>query len=105
MLARLDPADVGLQAEAAKAQVAATETEYTFAQAEFERYQNLLEQKFVSAIGARRRSATRSTPTARSYEQAKAQLAVAQNQAGYATLVADRRRRDHRGQRRSRARS
>ncbi len=49
MLARLDPADVGLQAEAARAQLAATETEYAFAKAEFERYQNLLEQKFVSA--------------------------------------------------------
>ncbi len=48
-LARLDPADVGLQAEAAKAQVAATETEYQFAQAEYERYQNLFREKFISA--------------------------------------------------------
>ena len=48
-LARLDPADVGLQAEAAKAQVAAAQNEYDFARAEFQRYQSLLEQKFVSA--------------------------------------------------------
>ena len=49
VLARLDPADVALQAEAAKAQVAATETEFKFAQAEFQRYQNLFNEKFISA--------------------------------------------------------
>ena len=49
VVARLDPADVGLQAEAAKAQVAATETEFRFAQAEFQRYQNLFNEKFISA--------------------------------------------------------
>ena len=48
-LARIDPADVGLQAEAAKAQVAATETEWKFAQAEYDRYQSLLKEKFISA--------------------------------------------------------
>ncbi len=48
MLARLDPADVALQAEAATAAVAAAETEYAYAKAEFERYQNLFAQKFVS---------------------------------------------------------
>ena len=40
-------------------QVAAAQTEYDFAKAEYERYQHLLEQKFVSASRARRRSATR----------------------------------------------
>ena len=86
-LARLDPADVGLQADAATAQVAAAKTEYEFAQAEFQRYQNLLEQKFVSASAL---DARRNTMTANlaKYEQAKANLAVARNQAAYATLVA-----------------
>jgi len=87
-LARLDPADVGLQAEAAKAQVAATETEYKFAQAEFDRYQGLLREKFISAsaLDAKRNAAD--TNRAK-WEQARANLAVAQNQAGYATLVAN----------------
>jgi membrane fusion protein, multidrug efflux system len=86
-LARLDPADVGLQADAARAQVAAAKTEYEFAQAEFERYQGLLAQKFVSASAL---DAKRNTMTANlaKFEQAKANLAVATNQAAYATLVA-----------------
>ena len=79
-LARIDPADVGLQAEAAKAQVAATETEWKFAQAEYDRYQSLLKEKFISASAL---DANRAK-----YEQAKANVAVAQNQASYATLVA-----------------
>ena len=86
-LARLDPADVGLQAEAAKAQVAATETEWKFAQAEYDRYQSLLREKFISASALdAKRNALESNRA--KYEQAKANLAVAQNQAGYATLVA-----------------
>ena len=88
VLARLDPADVGLQAEAAKAQVAATETEFKFAQAEYDRYQNLFREKFISAsaLDAKRNSADSNRAK---FEQAKANLAVAQNQAGYATLVAN----------------
>ena len=87
VLARLDPADVGLQAEAAKAQVAATETEYKFAQAEFERYQNLFREKFISAsaLDAKRNALDANRAK---HEQAKANLAVSRNQASYATLVA-----------------
>lgn len=87
-LARLDPADVGLQAEAAKAQVAATETEYRFAQAEHDRYQTLLREKFISAsaLDAKRNALDANRAK---YEQAKANLAVSQNQASYATLVAN----------------
>ena len=88
LLARLDPADVGLQADAAKAQVAATETEYTFARAELDRYQGLLDQKFISqsALDAKRNAYNSARAK---HEQAKAQLAVMQNQASYATLVSD----------------
>lgn len=86
-LARLDPADVGLQAEAAKAQVAATETEYRYAQAEYERYQNLFREKFISASALDAKRNARDANRAK-HEQAKAQLAVSQNQASYATLVA-----------------
>jgi RND family efflux transporter MFP subunit len=87
-LARLDPADVGLQAEAAKAQVAATETEFRFAQAEFQRYQNLQREKFISASALDAKRNTLDANRAK-YEQAKANLAVSQNQASYATLVAN----------------
>ena len=72
-LARLDPADVGLQAEAAKAQVAAAENEYDFAKAEYERYQHLLEQKFVSASALDAKRNAMNTNNAK-LEQAKANL-------------------------------
>jgi membrane fusion protein, multidrug efflux system len=88
VLARLDPADVGLQAEAAKAQVAATETEFKFAQAEYERYQNLFKEKFISASALDAKRNTLDANRAK-YEQAKANLAVSQNQASYAALVAN----------------
>ena len=87
-LARLDPADVALQAQAAKAAVAAASTEHEYAQAEFERYDNLHRQKFVSGSALdQKRNALNAN--AAKLEQAKAQLAVASNQAAYATLVAD----------------
>jgi multidrug efflux system membrane fusion protein len=87
-LAQLDPSDVGLQAEAAKAQVAATETEYRFAQAEYERYQNLHREKFISASALDAKRNTLDANRAK-FEQARANLAVSQNQASYATLVAN----------------
>jgi len=87
VLARLDPADVALQSEAAKAAVAATEAEYTFAKAEHERYQNLYMQKFVSGSALDQKQNALAANRAK-YEQAKAQLAVAQNQSAYATLAA-----------------
>ena len=87
VLARLDPADVGLQAEAARAQVAAAQNEYDFAKAEYGRYQNLLEQKFVSASALDAKRNAMNTNAAK-LEQAKANLSVTRNQAAYATLVA-----------------
>jgi len=87
VLARLDPADVGLQADAQKAAAAAAETEYKFAAAEYERYQTLLKQKFISESALDQKKNVLDTNRAK-YEQAKAQLAVTRNQAGYATLVA-----------------
>jgi multidrug efflux system membrane fusion protein len=87
VLARLDPADVALQSEAAKAAAAAAEAEYTYAKAEFERYRSLHEQKFVSGSALDQKQNALNANRAK-YEQAKAQLAVAQNQSAYATLVA-----------------
>ena len=87
-LARLDPADVALQAQAAKAAVAAAQTEHEFAKAEFDRYDNLHKQKFVSGSALDQKRNAMNANAAK-LEQARAQLAVASNQAGYATLVAD----------------
>jgi RND family efflux transporter MFP subunit len=86
-LARLDPADVGLQADAQRAAVAAAETDLAFARAEFDRYNNLYQQKFISASALDAKRSALESGQAR-LAQAKAQLAVQQNQASYATLVA-----------------
>ena len=86
-LARLDPADVGLQVDAARAALNAAETDYAFAKSEYERYQNLFAQKFVSASALDAKRSAHDTSRAR-VEQARAQFAVNQNQAGYATLAA-----------------
>jgi multidrug efflux system membrane fusion protein len=87
VLARIDAADVGLQVEAAKASVAAAEAEAAFAQAEYERYQNLLREKFVSASALEQKRNAAHTNRAR-LDQARAQLAVTQNQVAYAALQA-----------------
>ena len=87
-LARLDASDVALQAQAANAAVAAADTEYQFAKAEFERYEGLFRQKFVSASALDQKRNVMNSNAAK-LEQARAQQAVAGNQAGYATLVAD----------------
>jgi RND family efflux transporter MFP subunit len=87
VLARLDPSDVGLQADASRAALAAAEAEHTFAKTEFERYQHLHGEKFVSASALEQKRNVFNASRAR-LDQARAQLAVTQNQANYATLVA-----------------
>ncbi len=87
VLARLDPADVALQAQAAEAAVAAARTESDFARAELERYQNLFRQKFVSESALDQKQNAMRAADAR-LQQAQANLAVNRNQTGYATLVA-----------------
>ena len=86
-LARLDPADVGLQVDAAKAGLNVTETDFAFTKSEHERYQYLFAQKFVSASALDAKRSAYESARAR-VEQARAQFAVNRNQAGYATLAA-----------------
>jgi membrane fusion protein, multidrug efflux system len=86
-LAALDPSDVALQAEAQKAAVAAAETEFRYAKAEFDRYENLFNQKFISASALDQKRNALDANRAK-WEQARAQFSVTRNQAGYATLVA-----------------
>lgn len=75
VLARLDPADAGLQAAAAEAQ-------RSLAAAELTRYRDLKAKNFISA------SALDSRETA--FKAAEAQATLAKNQSHYTTLVADR---------------
>ena len=88
VLARLDPADAGLNAEAARAQLAAAQTDLAFAKAEVERYRDLVAKHFVSRSVLDAKEATFNAAAAR-VAQARAQASVAGNQAGYTTLVAD----------------
>ena len=87
VLARLDPSDVALQAQAGEAAVAAARTESDFARAELDRYQNLFRQKFVSESALDAKQNAMRAAEAR-LQQAQANLAVNRNQASYAVLVA-----------------
>jgi len=87
-LARLDPADVDASARAARAQAVAAETDLALAAAEVGRARMLVSRNFVSRSVLDTRESAYKAAQAR-LEQARAQLAVAQNQAGYTTLAAD----------------
>ena len=88
LLARLDPADAGLNAEAARAQLAAAENEFAYARAEVLRYRDLVAKNFVSRSVLDAKETAFRSATAR-VEQARAQASVAGRQAGYTSLVAD----------------
>ena len=88
VLARLDPEDVKLAAEAARAQLASAEAEHTLAKAELERAGDLLAKKFISQSAYDTRKAGYAAAQAR-VEQARSQAAITANQQAYATLAAD----------------
>lgn len=88
-LARIDARDLQLNSASVKSQMAAAEADLVQAKADFARYNDLYQKKFVSAAEIDRRKATLDVAQAR-LEQAKAQLDVADNQNTYAVLTADR---------------
>lgn len=88
VLAQLDAQDYKLAADAARAQVAAAQTNRDLAAADFKRFAALKDQNFISGAELERRETTLKAAQAQ-LEQAQAQLAAQGNQAGYATLVAD----------------
>ncbi len=88
VLAQLDPRDLQLAADAARAQVTAASTNRDLAAAEFKRYAALREQNFISGVELERREASLKAAQAQ-LEQAQAQLAAQGNQATYSKLVAD----------------
>ena len=88
ILAQLDPQDYKLAADAARAQLQAAATNRDLAGADYRRYKELKDQNFISSAELERRESTLKAAQAQ-YEQAQSQLAVQNNQASYASLVAD----------------
>ena len=88
VLARLDPQDLKLSTDAARAQVAAAQTNRDLAAADFKRFSVLKEQNFISGAELERRETTLKAAQAQ-LELAQAQLAAQGNQAAYANLISD----------------
>lgn len=86
-LAELDPQDVRLQLEAARAQVAAAEANLTLVRAERDRYRTLLDKGMVSHSLFDNADSQLRAGQAR-LRQIQAEFSVANNQAGYAILRA-----------------
>ena len=88
VLAQLDGQDLGLAAEAARAQVAAATTQRDLAAADAQRFRELKGQGFISGAELQRRESQLTAAQAQ-LEQAQAQRKAQGNQASYATLRAD----------------
>jgi RND family efflux transporter MFP subunit len=88
VLAQLDPQDFQLGADAARAQVAVARTNRDLAAADYQRYESLKAQNFISGAELERRDATLKAADAQ-LAQANAQLAVQGNQTKYTALLAD----------------
>lgn len=87
-LAVLEPQDLMLQVNAARADAAAAKADLALAKAELERHASMLEKRYISQSMYDARRNAYDAAAAR-LDQANSQLAVAQNQAGYTTLRAD----------------
>ncbi|MCB2018992.1 MAG: efflux RND transporter periplasmic adaptor subunit [Hydrogenophaga sp.] len=88
LLAQLDAQDLLLAAQAARAQVAAAQTQRDLAAADLKRFTDLKSQGFVSSAEIERRQASLDAAEA-TLKQARAQGAVQGNQATYSRLLAD----------------
>lgn len=88
LLARLDPVDLRLSAEAGRAQLAAAEAEHERALADYERFKQLAERKLIARSEFKLREAQYQISRAQ-LTQAQAQYRVNANQANYAELRAE----------------
>jgi len=88
VLAQLDPQDLRLQQDAARAGLAAAEANATQANADLKRFTELKAQGFISAAELDRHVTAQKSADA-SLRQARAQAGVQSNQTSYAALVAD----------------
>lgn len=86
-LAELDPQDVRLQLEAARAQVRAAEANLQLVRAERDRYKKLMERQLISRSQYDNAENLYRSGEAR-LQQIQAEFNVANNQAGYAVLRA-----------------
>lgn len=88
VLAQLDPQDLRLGQDAARAALVAAQANYDQTAADFKRYKDLRDQGFISSADLERRETALKAAKAQ-LDQAKAQSSVQGNQAAYAALVAD----------------
>ena len=88
VLAQIDPADLLLGQDAARAALRTAQAQLALTETEFKRYQELREQNFISGLELERRETALKAARAQA-EQARAQAGVQSNQAGYALLLAE----------------
>ena len=88
LLASLDPQDLRLGQDAARAALAAAQSSHALAAADFKRFKELYDQGFIGAAEFERREAALKSAQAQ-LDQARAQAAVQGNQAAYSSLRAD----------------
>jgi membrane fusion protein, multidrug efflux system len=88
VLAQLDPQDLKLGQDAARAAMSAAQANADQSAADFTRFKELRDQGFISSADLERRDTTLKAAKAQ-LDQAKAQTSVQGNQAAYAALVAD----------------
>jgi multidrug efflux system membrane fusion protein len=88
VLVQLDPQDLRLQQDAARAGLAAAEANAMQASSDLKRFTELKAQGFISEAELERRSTAQRAAQA-SLQQARAQAGVQGNQTSYAALVAD----------------
>lgn len=88
LLAEIEAQDYLLAAQAAKAQLAAAQTQRDLAQADWERFSALKEKGFISGVELDRRHANLKSAQAQ-LEQVQAQAAAQGNQSAYTRLLAN----------------
>jgi RND family efflux transporter MFP subunit len=88
VLAQLDPQDLKLGQDAARAALVAAQANYDQSAADLKRFRELRDQGFISSADLERRDTTLKAAQAQ-LDQARAQSSVQGNQAAYAALVAD----------------
>jgi multidrug efflux system membrane fusion protein len=88
LLASLDPQDLRLGQDAARAALAAAQSGHALAAADFRRFKELYEQGFIGVAEFERREAAMKSAQAQ-FDQARAQAAFQGNQAEYSSLRAD----------------
>jgi RND family efflux transporter MFP subunit len=88
VIAQLDPQDLKLGQDAARAALVAAQANFDQSAADFKRFRELRDQGFISSAELERRDTTLKSAQAQ-LDQARAQASVQGNQAAYAALLAD----------------